>query len=91
MFVVRFGTLVVRHASKSNISTIFMVMPWLTIASNSNIPLFMLIVVALASLPSQTWPPCQGASEDKVLSRLKLLHEGVLFLLMREKIRSSQL
>ena len=28
-------------------------------------------------------------SEDKVPSRLKLLHEGVLFLLMREKIRSS--
>ena len=28
-------------------------------------------------------------SEDKVPSRLKLLHEGVLFLLMREKICSS--
>ena len=28
-------------------------------------------------------------SEDEVPSRLKLLHEGVLFLLMREKICSS--
>ena len=28
-------------------------------------------------------------SEDKVPSMLKLLHEGVLFLLMREKILSS--
>ena len=28
-------------------------------------------------------------SEDKVTSRLKLLHEGVLILLMREKICSS--
>ena len=28
-------------------------------------------------------------SEDKVPSRLKLLHEGVLFLPMREKICSS--
>ena len=29
------------------------------------------------------------SSEDKVQSRLKLLHEGVLFLLVREKICSS--
>ena len=29
------------------------------------------------------------ASEDKVTSRLKLLPEGILFLLMREKICSS--
>ena len=28
-------------------------------------------------------------SEDKIPSRLKLLHEGVLFLLMKKKICSS--
>ena len=63
MFLVRFGTLVVRHASK---------------------------------LPSQAWsqmaPMSEGyyvTSEDKVPSRLKLLHEEVLFLLTKKKICSS--
>ena len=56
-------------------------------------------LLALASLPSQAWSqmaPMSGGyyilsvtSEDKVPSRLKLLHEGVSFLLMREKICSS--